>query len=86
MIDPTKSPVPAWKRYAVIALLGVLLVVGGYMIYTKDIKKPSPGTSAPPAAAAAPGTPSGSPAPTHSASTPSTTPGLPLSSRNPFGS
>jgi hypothetical protein len=85
MIDPTKSPVPAWKRYAVIALLGLLLLVGGYMIYSKELKKPSSGSAAPPAATAAPNTPAGSVS-THAASTPSTTLALPVSSRNPFGS
>jgi hypothetical protein len=81
MIDASKSPVPAWKRYATLALMSVLVVVAGYVIYTKEIHKSSSSPSTAPA-----------PATAHPQTSPSTTPsvsttipgGIPISNRNPF--
>jgi hypothetical protein len=76
------SPVPAWKRYATMALIAVLAIVAAYVLYTKELHhsaSSSTGTT-PPATAPAPV----SPTPTHTTA-PTTIPGgLPISSRNPF--
>lgn len=82
MIDSTKSPVPAWKRYGTMVLLAVLVLVAAYFVYTKDIHKSSGSSSAPPAASTAPTT-SGSGSTAHSAPAPTTTTVV-LSSRDPF--
>lgn len=87
MIDASKSPVPAWKRYATMALLVALVLVAGYVIYVKELHKGSP-TSKPapapaPASAPARATPAGTPAASQTSAT--TIPGgIPVSSRNPF--
>ncbi len=83
MIDSTKSPIPAWRRYATIAILGIVIVVAGYLLWSKELHHSSaaataPATTAKPAASGAkPQLPS-----------PSTTipGGIPVSSRDPFGS
>lgn len=82
MIDSTKSPVPAWKRYATMALLAVLLLVAGYVIYTKELHHSSAATAPGPAPVSKPVTP----APVaKQPSTATTIPGgIPISSRNPF--
>lgn len=83
MIDSTKSPAPAWKRYGTIALLAVLVVAAAYTIWTKELHKggassaasPNPPIAAAPARTAVPRT----------STTSTTVPGgIPLSSRNPF--
>lgn len=79
---------PLWKRYAVIALLAVLIVIAGYVLYTKVLHKASPAaasSSPPPAAAVSTGAGS---SPAVRAATPTTTVpgGIPVSSRDPFGS
>ncbi len=79
MIDSTKSPVPAWKRYSILALVTLLVVVAGYMIWTKELKHKGLSHSSSQA-----GTSQVSTAPART--TTPTTVGLPLSSRNPFGS
>lgn len=83
MIDASKSPVPAWKRYATMALLAVLLLAAAYVVYTKELHKGSPTSR--PAPATAPVNPPSSPAPA-AGQTPATTipGGIPISSRNPF--
>lgn len=82
MIDSTKSPVPAWKRYATIALLAMLTLAAVYVLYTKELHHNSAGSSPVPATVSRPVQP------VHSASqksTPTTIPGgIPISSRNPF--
>lgn len=84
MIDPTKSPTAPWKRTATVILLAVLVVVAGWVLWTKELHH-SPASSAPPATPAAA-------APAHAAAAPKTAPvattipgGLPESNRNPFG-
>jgi hypothetical protein len=79
MADPTTSPVPAWKRYATLALLGVVLLVAAYVIYTKELHHTTTAThSSPPATV--PAQPS-----VITPSVPTTIPGaIPISSRNPF--
>ncbi len=82
MIDASKSPVPAWKRYLTIALLAVLVLAAAYVIYTKEIhhSSPSPASPAPAASQAQP-----APRPTQTKTAPTTIPGgIPISSRNPF--
>lgn len=83
MIDATKGPVPAWKKYGTIALLAVLVVAMAYVLWVKELKHHSPvaSNSAPPAATAKVGH-----ATTAKKAPPTTVPGgLPISSRNPFG-
>lgn len=83
MSDATASPVPAWKRYATMALLAALIIVAGYVLYTKEFKHTgSSASTTPPATAPAPlAVP---PSPTHTTA-PTTIPGgIPISSRNPF--
>lgn len=82
MIDSTKSPVPAWKRFATLALVTLLVVVAGYMIWTKELKHKGLTHSS---SQAGTSQVSPAPAPAKTSTTP-TTVGLPLSSRNPFGS
>ncbi len=80
MIDPTRSPKPAWRRYLATCLLTVVVVAAGYFVYTKDLRHHS-ATATPPAA-------STSTASTNAtAEMPSTTVpgGPPVSGRNPFG-
>lgn len=80
MIDSTKSPRPAWHRYMMTTLLTVMMIVAGYVIYTKELHH-SP--SAAPAA-----TPSTAPPanPAQAVTTTTTVPGgIPISPRNPFG-
>lgn len=83
MIDSTKSPVPAWKRYATITLLAVLTLVAVYVLYTKELHHGSAGTTTPvPATVSRPVQPSSS---AKQQSTATTIPGgIPISSRNPF--
>ena len=83
MIDSTKSPVPAWKRYTTIALLAVLVVIAAFVIYTKEIhhsSSGSPASQAPaPVVSTTPSTANAKP------SAPTTIPGgIPVSNRNPF--
>ena len=57
MIDSTKSPVPAWKRYLTMAVLAVLVVAAPFVLYTKVFKHSSSGSSpTAPVAAKAPST------------------------------
>jgi hypothetical protein len=91
MIDATKSPVPAWQRYAIIVLLAVLLVVAGYFVWTKELKKSSSASSGAPAAVHAivptANPPTGNGAAATVKTVPTTVPGgLPISARDPFGS
>lgn len=84
MIDSTKSPVPAWKRYSLLALMAVLVIVAGYTLWTKELHPKSSNSSSSPPVTSSQVT---SPAPSSpGSSTPPTTVGLALSSRDPFGS
>lgn len=81
MIDASKSPMPAWKRYSMIVLLAVFIAVAGYMIWTKDVHKSSSHTSTPPSQPAPAVV-----APAATKPAPTTIPGgIPVSSRSPFG-
>lgn len=86
MIDSTKSPVPLWKRYGIVILLSLLILVAGYEIWSKEIHHTNTGSatgSTPAAAQTAPATSS----PSHASAPATTIPGgVPISSRNPFGS
>ena len=90
MIDATKGPVPAWKRYGLIVLVAVLVVAGAGMIWTKELHHSIPGLSKSKPAATAPASASASTAPTTVASKSSkpvatTIPGgIPVSARDPF--
>lgn len=84
MIDASRSPRPAWQRYATFVAIAALLVVAVFVIWTKELHHSSP--------AAAPQTPALT-VPAHTAvqtaghtPKPATTVpgGLPISSRNPF--
>ena len=84
MIDASKSPMPAWRRYLTAVFLTVLIAAAGYVVWVKELHPSSPATSSPPAAAApAAGAPTGQP----EHATPSTTipGGIPVSSRDLFG-
>lgn len=84
MIDASKSPTPAWQRYAIAVLLSLLIVVAGYVIYTKELHHTS--ASAPPAAPAAPATRSAT-GPRSAKTSATTIPGgVPVSARDPFAS
>jgi len=82
MIDSTKSPIPAWRRYATVVALTVLVFVAGFVIWTKELHHQSstPASLSPPAIAKTAG--SKLAAPTTTTTVPG---GLPVSSRNPFG-
>ena len=83
MIDSSTSPVPAWKRYATIVVLVVLVLAAGYLIYTKEVKKTS-GSPAPSSATPAATVPAVSP-PTTAPPTPrGPIGGIPIGARNPF--
>jgi hypothetical protein len=85
MIDASKSPLPTWKRYGLFVLLAVLIVVAGYVIWTKELHKSSsssPATSPPAATTPAPATAKAATTPSVATTVPG---GLPISSRNPFG-
>jgi hypothetical protein len=89
MIDATKSPLPAWKRYGLIILVAALVVVAAGMIWTKELHHSIPGISKSKPAASAPASATPSSAPAASASKPkpvaTTIPGgVPVSARNPF--
>jgi hypothetical protein len=87
MIDASRSPRPAWKRYGIFLLLVALIAVAAFVIWKKELHHSSP--------AAAPPTPART-VPAHTAAhtavrtakpaAPATTVpgGLPISSRNPF--
>lgn len=82
MIDSTKSPMPAWRRYASVVALTVLVAIAGFVIWTKELHHNASATASvsPPAVAK---TATTKPA---AATTTTTIPGgLPVSSRNPFG-
>jgi len=85
MIDPTKSPSSSRKRYLIAGILSVLIVVAGWVVWTKELHHSS-STSSPPASPAST-VPVGTrlhpaqPAPT------TTIPGgIALSVRDPFSS
>ena len=82
MIDSTRSPIPSWRRYAMVVLLTVLIAVAGYVVWTKELHH-GQGTAAatsPPVAAKTVVPKAVSPT-----STATTIPGgLPISSNDPF--
>jgi hypothetical protein len=80
MIDSTKSPVPAWRKFLMVVVLGVLIVIAGYFLWTKELHKSSSnGPSSTPTTVTAPvKVPPKAPT--------TTVPGgIPISNRNPFG-
>ncbi len=81
MIDASRSPRAAWKRYVTFVLLLVLIVAAGYLIWTKELHHTASGPSPSRTLAAA--------APirtTHAVSTVTTIRrGLPVGSRDSFG-
>jgi hypothetical protein len=82
MIDATKSPTPAWRKYLMIVVLGVLIVIAAYFVWTKELHKSSSNSpSSTPTTLVAPAKQTPPKAPTI------TIPGgIPVSNRNPFGS
>jgi cytosine/uracil/thiamine/allantoin permease len=82
MIDSSKTPAAAWKRYATIAALAVLIVVAGFVVWTKELHKSSNHSSSPPAVTVPAPAPQAKPKPTPATTIPG---GLPISTRNPFG-
>jgi hypothetical protein len=90
MIDATKSPLPTWKRYALLLLIAALVVAAGAMIWTKElhhslplVSKSKPAASAPAASTKSTGTTKTPAAPAKPVAT--TIPGgIPVSPRNPF--
>lgn len=81
MIDASKSPMPLWKRWTTMALLAVLIVVAGYVLWTKELHHPATDSSSPSSPTAA------APAPAHAAPTTTTTVpgGIAVSHNSPFG-
>ena len=83
MIDSTKGPLPAWKRYGIPVLLVVLIVVAAVAIWSKELHHSSPSSASTPTSPAITATH----AAPHAKSPATTIPGgLPVSGRNPFGS
>lgn len=81
MIDASKSPLPAWKRYGIMVLLAVFIAVAGYMIWNKELHHSSSNSSSPPAPTAPPIL-----TPPPAKAVPTTIPGgIPVSTRSPFG-
>lgn len=82
MIDSTKSPMPAWRRYASLVALTALVFVAGFVIWTKELHHHSaaPVSASPPAIAR-----TVAPKPAVATTTTTIPGGLPVSSRNPFG-
>jgi hypothetical protein len=84
MIDATRSPQPAWRRYGTFILLGALIVFAAFFIWTKELHHHSSAAGSvntPPAAAA----PAAAAAPSVGKAPPTSAPGgIPVSSRNPF--
>ena len=80
MIDATRSPRPAWQRYATLALLAALIVVAAVVIWKKELHHSSSSAAAPTHVMPVPLTPrAASPAPT------TTIPGgVAVSGRDPF--
>ncbi len=90
MIDATKSPLPAWKRYGLIVLVAVLVVAGAGMIWTKELHHSLPGLSKSKPAPSAPA-PATESTPATAAASKSSKPvattipgGIPVSARDPF--
>lgn len=82
MIDSTKTPTPVWQRYAVAALLTVLIACAGYVLWSKELHHTH---AAAPTGSAPAQTASKSPSPTSKPSHVTTIPGgVPVSGRDPF--
>jgi len=90
MIDASRSPRPAWKRYGTIVLLAALIAVAVLVVWTKELHHGSASTASAGAPAVATAKPGATPTSRPVAPTPRTTApipgGLPVSSRDPFGS
>jgi hypothetical protein len=82
MIDATKSPTPAWRKYLIFVVLGVLIVIAAYFVWVKELHHSSHiGSSSTPTTVTVPAKQPVSKAPA------TTVPGgLAISNRNPFGS
>jgi hypothetical protein len=79
MIDSSKAPVPAWKRYLTMIVMVALVLVAGYLFYSKELHHSSgSGAASSPAVT--------NPAPSTSVATTSTTipGGVAPSNRDPF--
>jgi hypothetical protein len=83
MIDASRSPQPAWRRYITFVALGAVLVLAAIFIMTKELHHHSSGSAqVNPPSASAPANPAGSSvAKAHATTTPG---GIPVSGRNPF--
>ncbi len=80
MIDASRSPRPAWKRFTTMAVLAGLILVALVMVWKKELHHSGPGgaASTPPAATST--VPRARPA-----SKPGAAPGgVPVSNRSPF--
>ena len=77
---------PAWKRYATMALLAVLVLAAAYVIYTKELHhSTTAGATSPPASAPVPLIGSSTRSGSAKTAVPTTIPGgIAPSSRNPF--
>jgi hypothetical protein len=80
MIDASRTPRPAWQRYATIAALAALILVALLFISKKVLHHSSQSDSTPPPPAATSPVKSIKPPITHSA----VPGGVPISSRDPF--
>ena len=83
MIDSTKSPMPTWRRYAMVAALAILIAVAAYVVWVKELHHSSSPASSPAPVATVPARPAKAKSAPHTTSVPG---GIPISSRNPFGS
>jgi len=83
MIDATKGPVPAWKRYGTVALLGLFIAVAVWVLWTKELHHSSSTASPTPSVSTSVPTRG---APVRRIATPATTipGGIPISNRDPF--
>jgi hypothetical protein len=81
MIDASRSPRPAWKRYATFVALAALIVVAAFVIWNKELHHTASSATPPRSPVVA------APAPTAKVVTPTPTTvpgGLPISSRDLF--
>jgi hypothetical protein len=89
MIDASRSPRPAWKRYGTFLLLVAVIAVAAVVIWKKELHHNSPASAPQVPAAVVPAHPAAHTAkaakPAKPASPTTTVPGgLPISTRNPF--
>ena len=88
MIDATRGPMPAWKRYGLFVVVAALVLAAGAMIWTKELhhslpllSKSKPAASAPAPTSVPPSTGTVKPSKSPATTIPG---GIPVSGRDPF--